>query len=93
MIKSLKLTNTILYIEKKGKKKLFYSDVQHVFWCRLLCGMKLYLPMNCIYFLILWRSRELLIQCFSPDNLCKQLDPDHARQNVGSDLDPNCLTL
>ena len=29
----------------------------------------------------------------SADNLCKQLDPDQARQNVGPDLDPNCLTL
>ena len=29
----------------------------------------------------------------SADNLCKQLDPDQARQNVGPDSDPNCLTL
>ena len=29
----------------------------------------------------------------SADNLCKQLDPDQAEQNVGPDLDPNCLTL
>ena len=28
------------------------------------------------------------------DNFCKQnLDPDEAQQNVGPDLDPNCLTL
>ena len=29
----------------------------------------------------------------SSDNLCKHLDPDQARQNVGPNLDPNCLTL
>ena len=29
----------------------------------------------------------------SADNLCKQFGPDQAWQNVGPDLDPNCLTL
>ena len=29
----------------------------------------------------------------SADNLCKQLGPDQDRQNVGADLDPNCLIL
>ena len=27
------------------------------------------------------------------DNLANTLDPDYERQNVGPDLDPNCLTL
>ena len=27
------------------------------------------------------------------DNLCKQLDLDHALQNVKPNLDPNCLAL
>ena len=29
----------------------------------------------------------------SLDYLCKHLDPDQARQNVGPDLDPNSLIL
>ena len=29
----------------------------------------------------------------SADNLCKQCGPRSGRQNVGPDLDPNCLTL
>ena len=29
----------------------------------------------------------------SADNLANRLDPDQARQNVGPDLDPHCLTL
>ena len=37
-------------------------------------------------------SCRLLIT-FAYSNLCKSLDPDQARQNVGPDLDPNCLTL
>ena len=27
------------------------------------------------------------------NNLCKHLDPDQAQQNVGPDLDPNCLKI
>ena len=29
----------------------------------------------------------------SADNLANSLEPDQARQNVGPDLDPTCLTL
>ena len=29
----------------------------------------------------------------SADNFCEQFDPDQARQNVGPDLDANCLKL
>ena len=29
----------------------------------------------------------------SADKFANSLDPDQARQNVGPDLDPNCLTL
>ena len=29
----------------------------------------------------------------SADELCKSLDPDQNRQNVGPDMDPNRLTL
>ena len=29
----------------------------------------------------------------SADNLCKQFGPNQAEQNVGPDLDPNCLRI
>ena len=35
-------------------------------------------------------SGKLLL---SVDNFANSLDPDQARQNMGPDLDPNCLTL
>ena len=43
------------------------------------------------------KQRELLLTLcqlvLSADNLCKQFGPDQNRQNVGPDLDPNCLRL
>ena len=39
------------------------------------------------------RAVGICLEVSSADNLCKQLDPDQARQNVGPDLDPKCLTL
>ena len=38
-----------------------------------------------------WLNPCLLVM--SGDKLCKQLDPDQAWQNIGPDLDPNCLKL
>ena len=35
----------------------------------------------------------LSLLVLSADNFAKRLDPDQALQNVGPDLDPNCLTL
>ena len=35
----------------------------------------------------------LYLRVSSADNVCKQFDPDQARQNVRPDLDPSCLTL
>ena len=35
----------------------------------------------------------LAVLLSSGDNLANSLDPDQAQQNVGHDLDPNCLTL
>ena len=32
------------------------------------------------------------LQRLSADNFCNILDPDQVRQNVGPNLDPNCLT-
>ena len=45
-------------------------------------------------------SQKVSTSCFvinslpamSADNFANSLDPDQARQNVGPDLDPNCLT-
>ena len=45
-------------------------------------------------------SQKVSTSCFvfnslpamSADNVCKQFDPDQAQQNVGPDLDLNCLT-
>ena len=42
------------------------------------------------------RFRGMVTLCLlvsSADSLCKQLDPDRTRQDVGPDMDPNCLTL
>ena len=38
------------------------------------------------------KYQQVVLPAMSADNLCKQFDPDQARQNVGPDLDPNCLT-
>ena len=35
----------------------------------------------------------LVYQCCLHITFANSLDPDHAQQNVGPDLDPNCLTL
>ena len=35
----------------------------------------------------------LLVLCADSDVFTNSLDPDQARQNVGPDLDPNCLTF
>ena len=35
----------------------------------------------------------LTLPSMSADNLCKQSEPNQARQNVGPDLDPNFLKL
>ena len=44
---------------------------------------------SCFVFNSLPARGQLLL---SADNLCKQLDPDQARQNVGPSLEPKCLT-
>ena len=37
--------------------------------------------------------KNICILVSSADNLASSLDPDQAQQNVGPDLDPNCLIL
>ena len=51
--------------------------------------------MSRINFMLGWFEYEFFynLGAWSADNFCKQLDPDQARQNIGPDLDPNCLTL
>ena len=44
-----------------------------------------------MYFIDLILALCVLVS--SADNFANSLDPDQARQNVGPDLDPNCLTL
>ena len=43
--------------------------------------------------LILAANSLTLYILVSSINFANSLDPDQARQNVGPDLDPNCLTL
>ena len=48
--------------------------------------------------LVVFHLRELgtpkiVVQCRLLITFASSLDPDQARQNVGSDLGPNCLTL
>ena len=44
----------------------------------------------CLYFCFLYDSQQRMLS--SAYNLCKHLDPDQARENVRSGLDPDCLT-
>ena len=39
------------------------------------------------------RHFTLYLPVMTVDDFANSLDPDQARQNVGPDLDPNCLTL
>ena len=45
----------------------------------------------CIHFD--WNQLCLLVSSAELIPSANSLDPDQARQNVGTDLDPNCLTL
>ena len=55
---------------------------------------------NCRYSIVTICGREKIMVTFYSGDFCRllitfanSLDSDQARQNVGPDLDPNCLTL
>ena len=54
---------------------------------RLELLISVYLKNNIIFI------KKIIYLCHLLITFANSLDPDQARQNVGPDLDPNCLTL
>ena len=70
---------------KKNEMSLYFIKL----WMKELKDNNLYFYILYQY-LILAASGEF---CHLLTIFANSLDPDQARQNVGPDLDPNCLTL
>ena len=45
----------------------------------------------CMYSKTINHEKQTKLLVLSVHNVANNLDPDQARQNVGPDLDPNCL--
>ena len=73
-------------IGKKERSKVPKMEIKY-FNTNLCCFFFIFFPLSLTLFL----THCLLVS--SADKFAISLDPDQAPQNVGSDLDPNGLTL
>ena len=85
----------LTYSRKSNSQRCFLADIfegLHLgVLCNIMCTLKV--TKSTCNKKTLCDINSLSTKVSSADNFANSLDPDQAQQNVGPDLDPDCLTL